>query len=227
MLVSLLLFLAGWVPLFDEKSLSGWMWSTETHPAKPAWGVEDGTLCTTPGDGTPVYLLTRDSFGDFDLEFEWKMERGGNSGIKYRFQGYWAGEQLRDAPTGPGRIEPVALEYQIIDDEAHPDALSDRKHTTAAIYEYWPATLKGPAKPDVWHKGRIVAQGLHIQHWLDGEKVVDIRLDDPRIQQSFAQSRRKQSSPVLARHERRESPVALQYHDGKVWFRHLRIRRLD
>jgi hypothetical protein len=79
----------------------------------------------------------------------------------------------------------------------------------------------------VWHKSRIRAQGLHIQHWLDGEKILDIRLDDPAVQESFRQSKRKGSSPVLAKHERRESPIALQFHDGNVWFRNLRIRRLD
>jgi hypothetical protein len=134
--------------------------------------------------------------------------------------------KLSPGPEGPGRIEPVALEYQIIDDARHPDALSDVKHATAAVYEYWPAKRMGPAKPNVWHTSRIVAKGLHIEHWLDGEKVVDIYLDAPEVQESFRQSRRKGSSPVLANHERRESPIALQFHDGNVWFRNLRIRRL-
>lgn len=120
----LLLFFADWVSLFDGKSLNGWMWSTEANPPGPAWAGENGTIHTTPGSGKPVYLLTRDSFRDFDLEFEWKMEPGGNSGIKYRFQGYWVDGQLRDTPSGPGRIEPVALEYQVIDDAKHPDALA-------------------------------------------------------------------------------------------------------
>ena len=222
---SLLLF-AEWISLFDGKSLHGWVWSTEANPAKPAWTAEDGTLRTTPGVGTPVYLLTRGSFRDFEFEFEWKSEPGGNSGVKYRFQGYWVNGQLRPEPEGPGRIEPVALEYQIIDDEKHPDALSDRKHSMAAVYEYWPATVKTRPMMNVWHKSRIVARGLHIEHWLDGDKVLSIELDSPEVQESFRQSRRKGSSPVLAKHERRESPIALQFHDGNVWFRNLRIRRL-
>ena len=102
----------------------------------------------------------------------------------------------------------------------------DEKHSTAAVYEYWPAVKPGPARADVWHSSRIVAQGLHIEHWLDGRKVVDIRIDTPEVQQAFASSRRRGSSPVLARHERRSSPVALQFHDGTVWFRNIRLRRL-
>ncbi len=216
-----------WRPLFDGRSLAGWMWSTEANPPAPGWAAENGLLRTTPGKGAEVYLLTRDSFSDFEMEFEWKAEAGANSGVKYRFQGYWVNGQNRDKPEGPGRIEPVALEYQIIDDERHPDALSDRKHTTAAIYEYWPAETQAPAKADVWHTGRIVADGLHIEHWLDGRKVVDVRLDSPQVQESFAKSQRRGSSPLLARHARRDSPVALQFHDGAVWFRNLRIRKLN
>ena len=214
------------VSLFAGTSLAGWWWSTEATPPSPSWVAERGVLRTTPGQGTPVYLLTRESFSDFDLTFEWNSEAGGNSGIKYRIQGYWVDETLRPQPEGLGRVEPIALEYQIADDEAHADALSDAKHSTAAVYEYWPASKAAPATANVWHTGRIVAKGLHIQHWLDGRKVVDIRLDAPEVQQSFATSRRKGSSPVLAKHERRSSPIALQFHDGVVKFRNLKIRRL-
>jgi hypothetical protein len=225
-LLVLLLF-SEWMTLFDGKSLEGWMWSTEANAPQPAWKAENDMLRTTPGSGTPLYLLTRESFRDFEFEFEWNAEPGANSGVKYRFQGYWVNGQLREHPEGPGRIEPVALEYQIIDDKRHPDALSDPKHSTAALYEYWPADRTGPAEVGVWHTSRIVAKGLHIEHWLDGKKVVNIDLSATEAQEAFAKSRRRGSSPVLAKHERRSSPIALQFHDGVVSFRSLRIRRLD
>jgi hypothetical protein len=212
--------------LFDGKSFDGWMWSVEKNPPAPSWKAEDGLLRTTPAEGTRVYLLTRESFTDFDLSFEWKAEAGANSGIKYRFQGYWVKGELKQEPEGPGRIEPVALEYQIADDEHHPDAAGGGSHSTAAVYEYWPAQKDGPAKAGVWHTGRIVARGLHIEHWLDGRKVVDIQLDAPEVQAAFARSSRRGSSPLLARHSRRSSPIALQFHDATVWFRNLRIKRL-
>jgi hypothetical protein len=217
---------SGWISLFDGRSLEGWMWSTDANPPAPAWRAENGMLRTTPGDGKPVYLLTRESFTDFEMEFDWKMEEGGNSGVKYRFQGYWVKGQARPEPEGPERIEPIGLEYQIIDDARHPDALSDPKHATGAIYEYWPANKGEAVRPDVWHTSRIVARGLHIEHWLDGKKVLDVDLSATEVQQSFAASRRRGSSPLLAKHERRTSPVALQFHDGIVWFRNLKIRRL-
>ncbi|MBS1858885.1 MAG: DUF1080 domain-containing protein, partial [Acidobacteria bacterium] len=147
----------GMASLFDGRDLAGWMWSVAANPPTPSWAAQDGILRTTPGHGEPVYLITRDSFTDFDLSFDWNGDPACNSGVKYRFQGYWVNSQLRQSPDGPGRIEPVALEYQIADDERNPDALSDRKHSAAALYEYWPPSKPGPAKAGVWHTGRIVA----------------------------------------------------------------------
>src|SRR5436309_3102039 len=99
--------------LYNGRDLTGWMWSLDPHPPAPSWSVERGLLCTTPETGTPLYLLTRESFTDFDLTFEWKAEAGANSGIKYRFQGYWVDGKMQREPAGAGRIEPIALEYQI------------------------------------------------------------------------------------------------------------------
>jgi len=181
-------------------------------------------LRTTPGKGTPVYLLTRDSFTDFELEFQWSAEPGANSGVKYRFQGYWAGRQAHPQPEGPERIEPIALEYQITDDDANPDARSDPRHSCGALYEYWPPAKSAPARAHVWHTSRIVARGTRIEHWLDGAKVVDLDLASPQAQDAFRTSRRRGSSPLLAKHDRRSSPIALQIHDGVVRFRNLRLR---
>lgn len=213
-------------PLFNGLDLDGWMWSVDPNPPAPSWAVVGGELRTTPEKGQRVYLLTRESFTDFDFSFEWQGEPKCNSGVKYRFQGYWVDGKVRQSPEGPGRIEPIALEYQIADDEANPDATSDAKHSTAALYEYWPAQKPTPAKAGVWHAGRIVARGLHIEHWLDGRKVVDIQLNSPEVQESFRNSQRRGSSPLLAKHERRSSPIALQFHDGVVRFRNLTVRAL-
>ncbi len=216
----------GWRSLFDGRTLEGWMWSQDRNPPTPGWAAENGTLRTTPGRGTPLYLLTRESFSDFELAFEWNAEPAANSGVKYRFQGYWVKGKLKQEPEGPDRIEPVALEYQITDDEAHPDALSGASHSTAAIYEYLAAKKDGPAGAQVWHAGRILARGLHIEHWLDSRKALETELDSPAMQEAFRRSTRRGSSPVLARHERRNSPIALQFHDGIVRFRNLEVRVL-
>ena len=218
------------VSLFDGHSLNGWWWSPDAAAPAPSWAAGAGILRTTPGQGTEVYLLTRDSFSDFDLSFEFNFEPGANSGVKYRFQGYWVGPpgtgKVEAEPGPPTRIEPIALEYQIADDVAHPDAAGDSRHATAAIYEYWPAAKSGPCRPNMWHTGRIVARGMHIEHWLDGVKVVDVELDSAELQAAFRASERRRSSPLLAKQARRTSPIALQFHDKVVQFRNLSIRRL-
>ncbi len=217
----------GWELLFDGRSLDGWMWSVNANPPPPCWAVEAGTLRTTPGTGTPVYLLTEASFRDYELRFEWKMEVGANSGVKYRFQGYGGGKGLVETPpAGPGRIEPNGLEYQIIDDMRHADARNRPTHSTAAIYAYVAPDKDEAALPEIWHSSSIVARGLHLEHWLDGRKVVDIDLGSPQAEAVFARSERKNTWPVLLKQARRESPIALQFHDGAVWFRNLKIKRL-
>ena len=225
----------GWRSLFDGRTLEGWMWSTLAKPPPPSWAVADGLLQTTPGQGQPVYLITRESFADFDFSFEWKTEAGGNSGVKYRFQGYWVDGKNRPAPEGQ-TIEPIALEYQLADDEHNPDAVGDVKRSTASIYAYWAPKKDGPTRAGVWHSSRIVTRGTHIEHWLDGRKVVDVDLDSTELQKAFQESNRKgplrigapdrgREGPLLARQERRDSPIALQFHGRTVWFRNLKIRR--
>ena len=205
----------GWKLLFDGHSLEGWMWSMDAKPPAPCWKAENGTLRTTPGEGVPVYLLTRETFTDFELTFEWKVEEKGNSGIKYRVQAYGRGN----------RLEPTGLEYQMIDDERNPDALSTPKHTTGAVYDYVAPVKTGPALANAWHTSRILARGLHLEHWLDGTRVVNIELDSEDARAQFATSKRG-SAQMLLKQERRDSPIALQMHDGAVWFRNLKIRRL-
>ena len=104
--------------------------------------------------------------------------------------------------------------------------MSTPRHASGAIYDYIVPNKRSPAKADIWHQTRIVAKGLHIEHWLDGEKVVDIKLDSPLAAESFSLSKRG-SKDMLRKQERRDSPLALQIHDGRVEFRNLKIRRLN
>lgn len=114
--------------------------------------AEDGDLRTTPGKGQEVYLLTRDSFGDFDLSFERNGEPECNSGIKHRFRGYWAGGNLRQSPEGPTRIEPVALEYQIADDERNPVLVGLRIEHWLDGRKVVDVTLDDPAVQEAFRK---------------------------------------------------------------------------
>jgi hypothetical protein len=207
---------AGPIELFDGKSLKGWYRTREAQAPLPSWEAKNGVLQTAPGQGKEVYLLSEQEFEDFDFGFEWRAAAGANSGIKYRIQTY--GDSQR-------RIEPVGLEYQITDDERNPDALSTPRHTAGAIYDYVAPRKSRAAVAEIWHQGRIVVRGLHVEHWLDGERVVSVDLDSAEAEASFQESKRE-SRHMLRRQEKRVSPIALQIHDGRVEFRNLRVEPL-
>jgi len=200
------------------------MWSVDADPPTPSWEAANGMLCATPGRGTAVYLLTRDSFSDFDFSFDFKIPTAGNSGVKYRFQGYNVKGKIMERPGGPQRIEPFALEYQITDDLANRDALTAADRSTAALYGYFAPRKEAPVRPAAWYSGRIVAHGLHLEHWLDGRKVLELDLDKPEVHQAFLETGRRWSEE-LASQRTRQSPIALQLHDGPACFRNLKLRR--
>jgi hypothetical protein len=203
----------------NGKNLDGWWWWPEgkADAPEPSWAVEGGIIRTTPDKGTPVYLISKASFTDFELSWDWRVEKKGNSGIKYRFQ---------DLITTGKRPEPQGLEFQMADDEANPDAISQSSHSTAAIYSYFAPKKSKPAVAEKWHSSRIIAKGLHIEHWLDGVKVVSADLDKPATMEEFRKSDRKKPAEMYLKHDKRTSQIALQIHDGLAEFRNLKIRTL-
>lgn len=216
---------SGWSLLFDGNSLDGWVWTPDAVQPTPSWEVVDGTLRATPKRGMSVYLVTREDFDDFELTFDFRVPKAGNSGVKYRFQGYVVNGKLSPTAAGSPRIEPIALEYQITDDLANPDALSAANRSSGALYGYLAPDKKQPVNPGKWHHGRILARGLHLEHGLDGKKVMEIDLGTDAARKLFVATRRGWALE-LANQPNRRSPIALQLHDGAVQFRNLKIRRL-
>lgn len=217
-------------PLFNGRNLDGWLTSPLPVAPEPGWSVENETLRTTPGKGVQDYLVSAGRYRDFDLLFEWKVEPGANSGIKYRVQGWVHPEapqrEVRSSFEGASKFEPIAAEYQIADDEANPDALSDVKHSAGALYEFAAPHKSRPAAANVWHTGRIVVKGLHFEHWLDGEKVAEGDFQSDEMRDSYRVSKRRGTAGMLSAHKELESPIILQFHNGVVWFRNIRIRVL-
>jgi len=203
---------AGWRLLFDGHSLAGWRsYSSEKPPA--GWGVENGTLVRQKKSGD---LVSVDEFGDFELMAEWRVVKGTNSGIIYRAR--LSGDKTDR--TGP--------EYQIVDAglfaERKAAGVVHPKGETAALYDLV-APSACPIKPTgQWNTTRIVVRGWHIEHWLNGEKVVDIDFGSPAGRALIADSKFKDmpSYATLAR-----GHVALQDHDEAVYFRNFKIRSLS
>jgi hypothetical protein len=189
-----------------EKLDSAALWADGKGNAPGAgWAFEEGGVIHRVGKSGD--LFTRKKYLDLELEFEWKAAPGANSGVKYRMKG-----------VGP--------EYQVIDDTKHPDAKNGNR-TTASLYDVKAAAADKPLKPvGEWNASRIVAKGKHLEHWLNGVKVVEIEIDSDEWNEGFAKSKFAKTKGADQWFAREAGPVMLQDHGDEVWFRAVRIREL-
>lgn len=194
------------VPLFDGRSLAGWRgFRSATPPA--GWVAQDGELRRVAGRGD---LLTARQYADFELELEWKVGPAGNSGVFYRVQ------EVGDATYHSG------LEMQVLDDAGHADGKNPLT-SAGALYGLY-AAPRGVVKPaGEWNRARIVVAGDHVEHWLNGQKVVDAELWSPDFTARHARSKFTQWPPFA---KARTGHIALQDHGDPVSFRNIRIRPL-
>ena len=213
--LSVILFFAScgnspdWIILFDGATVKGLRgYKMDSFPWD-SWMIKDGNLKTIPGKHG-VDLISQDSFEDFELELEWKLQSGGNSGIFY-----FASEK-------GDYIWQSAPEMQVLDNLGHQDRL--RKVTSAgALYD-----LIAPSKEMVrpigeFNSVRIVSKNKHIEHWLNGEKIVEYNVASDFIQNLISKSKFK-DMPLFFKSS--SGHVGLQGDHGEVWYRNIRIRKL-
>ena len=209
-LTALLLSLAAFaqaadpVSLFDGKTLAGWS-NAAGGPPTEGWEAADGTL-HRKAKGGDLYLGRE--LGDFDLTFEFKISKGGNSGLKYKVAAY--GKDL------------LGLEYQVLDDAGHPDAKVGAHRQTAAFYDIKPAAADKPVKPaGEWNTGRIVAKGSQLEHWLNGVKVVEIDTASEEWKTLVGKSKFKNKAGFG---QNARGRLFLQDHGNEVWFRNFLLK---
>ncbi len=197
--------LGPWRPLFDGKNMDAWRgYKMTTMP--PAWKIVDGTLTKSV---TTEDIITRDEFADFELEMEWKLEKGGNSGVFYR-----GSEEYN-------RVYWSSTEYQLLDDANAPDG-KNRLTSAGAAYGLYtgPAGIVKPAGE--WNSTRIVANGSHIEHWLNGKKFVEYEAWSPDWEAKVAGSKFK---PYANYGRAKSGHIAVQGdHNGNLTLRNIRIR---
>jgi hypothetical protein len=198
---------AGWRPLFDGTSTSAWRgYKSQTFPA--GWRIVDGVLTK---NGSVEDIMTRDQFGNFQLALDWKLSPGGNAGIFYR------GTEEYD------HIYWSAPEYQLLDDAGHPDGQS-RLTSAGADYGLYPSPA-GVVKPaDQWNSTLIVVNGNTVQHWLNGQKLLEYEVGSSDWEAKVKASKFA-AYPNYGRAKR--GYIAIQGdHDGALSIRNVRIREI-
>lgn len=216
----------GWRLLFDGSTLRGWRGLGRDTVPTVHWVVADGAImkvgqdkirARTQADGQPLDggdLMTVDSFGDFELVWQWRVTAGANSGVKYNVS-----EEL--STTMAPRSAAKGFEYQILDDDRHPDGRLVT-HRAGALYDLLaPSDAKRLRPVGEWNESRLVLRGNHGEHWLNGVKIVDYDLGTPRMDSALAASKYR-TIPWFA--ERRRGHIVLQDHGDEVYFRGLKIR---
>lgn len=205
----------GWRLLFDGKSFDGWRSFRRATVEADRWDIEDFCLYLHPRGGERLRggdLITQETFGSFEFAFEWKAGKGVNSGVKY----------LVDEYLAPGR-SPVSFEYQILVEEAGSNPNRKPVHTTGSLYDMLPPE-GGTLRPvGEFNESRIVVRGASVEHWLNGEKLVEFNRQSPAFRELVAESKFAKWAGFGLNPR---GHISLQDHGGAVHFRRLRVRPL-
>lgn len=215
----------GFTALFDGKTLDGWTGMRGNPLPSQSWTVEDGMI-RTQKDRTGGDLRTVAEYTDFDLRFEWKIAEKGNSGVKYNVQEEWISSAFRPGLSEEQKLRArrgaIGFEYQIADDAIFKRSTEDwGKSATGALYLLEWADEK-PLKPvGEWNESRIVVQGNHGEHWLNGEKLFEFEMGSAELLEKVKKTKFRQAPGYGIKGS---GPIVLTHHGTPVWYRSLRIK---
>lgn len=214
----------GWKLLFDGKTTTGWRGAYKDKFPDKGWDVRDGMLTIQQSDGKESAafgdIVTDAEYSDFDLMFDFKLTEGANSGVKYFV--------VEHQPKPKGSA--YGLEFQVLDDDKHPDAKlgRDGNRTVGSLYDLIPANGKKASPIGEWNTGRIVSKGMHVEHWLNGKKVVEYERGSPSFRDAVARSKYK--APDYNANgrfgEAATGHILLQDHGNQVSYRNIKIKSL-
>jgi hypothetical protein len=204
----------GWQSLFDGRTSAGWRGFRLPGFPERGWTITEGTLRSDAGGD--VDIVTEQAFSRFELQLEFRLQPGGNSGIKF----------LVDESLVARGHHGLGFEYQLIDDDRHPDARQGKPgtRTCGALYDLIaPVPAKVVKPPGEWNQVRLVVDGSRVEHWLNGVKLLDFRPGSPELAALIAGSKYR-SQPAFGSPTR--GHILLQAHGDEVAFRELRVREL-
>ncbi|HYR58761.1 MAG TPA: DUF1080 domain-containing protein [Chthoniobacteraceae bacterium] len=198
---------AGWKLLFDGKTTAGWVALGKTEFPSTGWTAEDGLLKHTKGGGD---IVTAEPYRDFEMTWEWNIAPVGNSGVKYNL---------------PDPNKNIGFEYQLLDDERHPDGIKGgRLHQAGGLYDLIePPADKKVNPPGEWNSSRLVVNGNHVEQWLNGAKTVEFEIGSDDLKERIAKSK---YAKVPNFGEKTASPILLQDHGDPISFRSIKLRVL-
>jgi hypothetical protein len=238
----------GWKLLFDGKTTSGWRGFRKSDFPTECWAVADGILKRVKqvdksrdecGD-----IVTAQQYDNFEFQLEWKIEPGGNSGIKYlvlenrpdnweqAYLDYHLLSLKKSGKTEPlEKLKPerwkymsMSFELQLIDDTQNADARSSPDRITGALYDLMAPSQRSVISTTDFNSARIVVRGKYVEHWINGAKVIQFERESPDLQKLIAGSKFKHLEKFGTFSK---GHVALQDHNSEVWFRNIKIRELS
>ena len=210
----------GWQILFDGKTTTGWKGAFINKFPEKGWKVEDGLLMVEPSGGAESTnggdIITLKDYDNFELSIDFKLTEGANSGIKYFVDAKQA------TPSNPRSA--IGLEYQVLDDARHPDAKLGKNgdRTISSLYDLIPAVSSKPAKAiGEWNTAKVVSNGSHVEHWLNGIMVIAYERGSDAFKASVAESKYKE---IPGFGLGKKGRLLLQDHGNKVYFKNIKIK---
>ncbi len=211
----------GWKMLWDGKTTEGWRGARLEDFPQQGWEIKNGILTVLASGGAESAaggdIVTEELYGDFELKADFKITEGANSGIKYYVD--------TDINKGPGSS--IGLEYQILDDDKHPDAKlgnHEGSRTVASLYDLIKADPDKPIHPvGAWNTARIISKNNHVEHWLNGTKVLEYERGSEDFRKLVSESKYAKWDRFG---ELEEGRILLQDHGNRVSFKNIKIKTL-
>ncbi|MBQ5979844.1 MAG: DUF1080 domain-containing protein [Bacteroidales bacterium] len=228
----------GYIVIFDGTSLNGWRgYGKDNVPAR--WTIEDGCLKFTgtgagesqSGDGGDIIFTKK--FKNFEMKFDWKISKGGNSGV------FYLAREVKTVKDGKEQYEPIYIsspEYQVLDNANHPDAKlgKDGNRQSASLYDMIPAVPQNQNPFGEWNSGSIMVYQGTVVHAQNGVNVLEYHLWTPKWTEMLQASKFSEEAWPLAFEllnnlggDAHEGYIGFQDHGNDVWYRNIRVKILD